>query len=142
MLDEVCGECGNTIKLDPEGRTHIAATDHVRTYVIPIGDIRFFRHAHKYVSAYYSGGELLLPHRADKRNPKLPANSIQALVDEYPSKFMRIHRNALINRDFLHGMEIRTINKSMNVYYWAIVDGHKVEVSRKYNALLRKACGN
>jgi len=135
MLDKFCRECGNPLITAP--RTHISAKDHNGWKVIPVEDIRFFMAKDKYVWVYYSAGRFLIH------------NSLAQLEAEFGDDILRVNRNALIFQRYLEKVQVRKNSetvyngtKHFTTYYWAIVDGHKVEVSRRHNGALKKACGN
>ena len=60
---------------------------------IPVTEIIYFIADQKYVSAYYSGGEVLLE------------ESLCSFEDRFGEQFMRIHRNALVSSKHLIGIE-------------------------------------
>jgi two-component system response regulator AlgR len=62
----------------------VSATQHGRTRIVPIGDVRYFLADHKYVTAGYSEGEVLLD------------DSLRRLETEFGDRFLRVHRNALV----------------------------------------------
>ena len=44
----------------PRARTHISATLYGNLQLLPLGEIRFFRAEHKYVTARHPGGQLII----------------------------------------------------------------------------------
>lgn len=79
----------------PQGRSHLSSTLHGNLTLIPVEDILFLRAEQKYVVARHAGGESLLE------------DSLTALEAEYGPRFVRIHRNALVARGALVGLEKR-----------------------------------
>ncbi len=63
---------------------------------VPIEDIVYLQAEHKYVTVRHTGGELLVD------------ESLKSLEDEFPDLFLRIHRNALVARSRLSGLEKTT----------------------------------
>jgi two-component system, LytTR family, response regulator AlgR len=61
--------------------------------MIPIGDVVFFQADQKYVTAHYVGGDALLDE---------PLKDLEA---EFGSRFLRIHRNALVAVAYLEALE-------------------------------------
>lgn len=60
---------------------------------IPVDDIIYFQADQKYVCAHHLGGEALLE------------ESLKHFEEQFGERFIRIHRNALVARDYLIGME-------------------------------------
>lgn len=60
---------------------------------VPIEDVIYLQAEHKYVTVRHVGGELLVD------------ESLKSLEDEFPELFLRIHRNALVARSRLTGLE-------------------------------------
>jgi two-component system response regulator AlgR len=60
---------------------------------VPISDIIYLQAEHKYVTVRHTGGELLVD------------ESLKTLEDEFADIFLRIHRNALVARSRLSGLE-------------------------------------
>jgi two-component system response regulator AlgR len=60
---------------------------------VPIEDIVYLQAEHKYVTVRHIHGELLVD------------ESLKSLEDEFPDLFLRIHRNALVARSRLCGLE-------------------------------------
>ncbi len=60
---------------------------------VPIENIIYLQAEHKYVTVRHTGGELLVD------------ESLKSLEDEFPDLFLRIHRNALVAKFRLYGLE-------------------------------------
>jgi len=65
-------------------RQNIAVRVRDELRLIPVGDIRFFRADHKYVTVHHADGEHLID------------ESLKLLADEFAPEFVRIHRSALV----------------------------------------------
>lgn len=74
-------------------RQHIAARTHRGVELIPLTDIYFFTADQKYVQVRHKGGMVLID------------ETLKELEAEFGNAFFRIHRNALINLDFLEMLE-------------------------------------
>lgn len=61
--------------------------------LIPVENIRLLQADHKYVTVYHTGGEAVV------------SDSLKQLEDEFGEQFVRIHRNALVARDAILGLE-------------------------------------
>jgi len=72
-----------------QSRGHLSATINGQLKLVSVKDIRYFKADQKYVIAGWSSGELLLD------------ESLIALEEEFKDRFVRIHRNALIAREYI-----------------------------------------
>ncbi|GAB6040980.1 LytR/AlgR family response regulator transcription factor [Endothiovibrio diazotrophicus] len=90
---------------------------------IEVKEVRAFVAEQKYVTIHHPGGEALIE------------ESLKSLEQEFGPRFLRIHRNALINTAFLRGME-----KSADGGWRVLLDGmaQRIEVSRRHVAELRQ----
>ena len=78
-------------KLDPSAqpRTHLSATVQGNLKLLPVTEIRYLRAEQKYVVAGWPKGELLLD------------EALVNLEQEFQSRFIRIHRNALVAPEYI-----------------------------------------
>lgn len=76
-----------------KGRSHLNVTVRGNIELIPIDDIIFFHADQKYVRVRTVRLEALIE------------DSLKQLEDEFPQTFLRVHRNALVNVDFITGIE-------------------------------------
>ncbi|MEE8321059.1 MAG: LytTR family DNA-binding domain-containing protein [Gammaproteobacteria bacterium] len=74
-------------------RTHLSAIVHGNIQLLPVEKIRYLKADQKYVTAAWPEGELLLD------------ESLKSLETEFSVQFLRIHRNALISRQHIEGLE-------------------------------------
>lgn len=74
-------------------RQHIAARTHRGVELIPLSDIYFFTADQKYVQVRHKGGTVLID------------EALKELEQEFGDAFFRIHRNALINLNYLEILE-------------------------------------
>lgn len=77
---------------DP-GRRHLHVTERGRSLLLPVADILYLRAEQKYVAARTAEKEWLLD------------ESLTHLEEEYPRRFLRIHRNCLVAREAVAGWE-------------------------------------
>ncbi len=77
----------------PGGRTHLSSVLHGNLRLLPVDDILYLRADQKYVTVRYNGGEALIE------------DSLKSLEDEFGERFIRIHRNALVARSAVEGIE-------------------------------------
>jgi two-component system response regulator AlgR len=76
-----------------QGRRHLTVTERGRTLRLPVADILFLRADQKYLAARTAEREWLLD------------ESLTHLEEEFPRRFLRIHRNCLVAREAIAGWE-------------------------------------
>ncbi len=86
-------EAANDSDCSLKQRAHITSRSRRGIQMVPLEEIRVFLADHKYVTAYHSGGEILID------------DTLKELAAEYPDKLLRIHRNALVALRHVQGME-------------------------------------
>lgn len=74
-------------------RQHITAKSHRGVELIPVDQIYYFLADQKYVTIRHQKGSVLID------------ETLKDLESEFPEKFIRIHRNALVSIHFLDGIE-------------------------------------
>jgi len=104
-------------------RTHISATLHGNLQLLPLGEIRFFRAEHKYVTARHPDGQLIIE------------DTLSSLEQEFQDRFVRVHRNALVAKAHVRGIE-----RDASGHQFVRLDGIEdlVEVSRRLVPLIRR----
>ncbi len=92
-------------------------------HLIPLDDVFYFQADAKYVTAFHRHGEALLE------------LSLKALEDQFGEALVRIHRNALVARARLRGIE-----RDPNGGYRAILEGtdRRPEISRRLASEVRQ----
>ena len=78
---------------DAEGRSHITVRKHGGLQLVAVSEILYLQADNKYVTAY-------LPEREE-----LLEESLKQLEEEFGARLLRVHRNALIARSLLEGIE-------------------------------------
>ena len=76
-----------------EQRHHISARLGGELRLIPIDEIRYLQAEHKYVTVRYGQGTVLIE------------ESLKSLEEEFPTEFLRIHRNALVALKYIASLE-------------------------------------
>ena len=76
-----------------EGRRHLPVNERGRILLLPVADILYLRAELKYLTARTREREFLLD------------ESLAHLEQEYPRRFLRIHRNCLVARHAITGFE-------------------------------------
>ena len=113
---------------------HADPAAHPRAYIgvsvrgglelVPVAEIRYFRAEHKYVFAGRGDRETLLD------------ESLKALEAEFAGRFLRIHRSALVARDYVERVE-RRADGALQVWLRGVRE--PLPVSRRHGAAFRKA---
>lgn len=107
----------------PNARKHITARSYRGTELIAIEDIYYFLADQKYITVRHSRGEILID------------ETLKELEEEFGSRFLRIHRNALLAPKFLDGLEVNTAGQTF-VRFKGIAE--KLLVSRRHLPHLRE----
>lgn len=76
-----------------ESRRHICARVRGELRLVPIEAVVYFRADLKYVTVRHEGGEVLIE------------ESLRTLEDEFTTRFVRVHRNALVAIDRIEALE-------------------------------------
>jgi two-component system, LytTR family, response regulator AlgR len=110
-------------QVHPRTRTHISATLHGNLQLLPLGEIRYFRAEHKYVTARHPDGQLIIE------------DTLSALETEFAERFVRVHRNALVAKAHVRGIE-----RDAEGHQYVRLDGidDRVEVSRRLAPVIRR----
>lgn len=74
-------------------RRHVAARLRGELKLIPISEISYFHAEQKYVNVFHAGGEDLIE------------DSLKQLEEEFPDRFVRIHRSMLVAVDAIEALE-------------------------------------
>lgn len=82
----------------PDARTHLAVQERGKIVLVPVRDIRFLRAELKYVTIRTAEREILLE------------ESLSSLEEEFADRFVRIHRNCLVAREYIEMFEKETVD--------------------------------
>lgn len=107
----------------PTGRSHLSVTLRGNMELIPIDDVFYFHADQKYVRVRSAHGEALIE------------DSLKQLEDEFPERFIRIHRNALVAVAHIAGIEK---DKKGHRYIKLRLSDEKLEISRRLLPDLRR----
>jgi two-component system, LytTR family, response regulator AlgR len=102
------------------GRTHLPCSERGRLLLVSVADILYLRADLKYVTARTREREYLLD------------ETLTRLEEEFPQRFLRLHRAVLVARDALTGLE-RLPGEDAEAYGWALLRevSEKLPVSRR-----------
>lgn len=99
-----------------QARTHLCARLRGSLRLIPVSDILYLQAEEKYVVVHHVGGEDLIE------------DSLKSLEQEFPERFLRIHRNCLVAR-----AELRELRRGNDGQVHALMkrSGDALEISRR-----------
>jgi two-component system response regulator AlgR len=80
-------------QLAQPARTHVCAQLRGNLQLVPLGDVLYFRADQKYTTVRHKGGEVLID------------ETLKDLEQEFGARFLRIHRNTLVARAHIAGLE-------------------------------------
>ncbi|HRD33078.1 MAG TPA: LytTR family DNA-binding domain-containing protein [Rhodocyclaceae bacterium] len=114
--------------LAPGARRHFSVTERGRILLVPVADVLFLRAEQKYVSAITCAREFLLD------------ESLVQIEQEFPDRFVRIHRNCLVARATVAGVE-RSPDEDGEGHWSIVVKGtnERLPVSRRQWPAVRQA---
>ncbi len=104
-------------------RTHLCTHFRGGLQRIPVDDVIYFRADAKYVVARHLQGELLLE------------ESLKSLEQEFADRFLRVHRNALVSREYLMGIE-KCLGGSGRARLRGCTD--RIDISRRHLPAVRR----
>jgi two-component system response regulator AlgR len=109
--------------LQNEKEAAISATFRGGLQRIPLSEIYYFRAEQKYVVARHTAGEALLE------------ESLKSLEQQFGDHFLRIHRNALVAKDQLAGLQKESDGRTL-----VVLKGleERLDVSRRHLAGVRR----
>lgn len=109
---------------DDDARKHLSATSRGAITLIAIEHVRLLLADQKYVTVYHRDGEALID------------DSLKSLEDEFPQRFLRVHRNALVAKDYVTALE----RDNDGQYFVRLADFEQtVKVSRRLLGLVKDA---
>jgi len=114
-------------ELASTNRNFISARVRGNIQLVPVSDIYYFHADHKYVVVRHKKGELLIE------------EPLKSLEEEFSDQFLRVHRNALVAKNYLAGF-----SKNKQGHWQVTFRGieQSLEVSRRHTAQVRKVVKN
>jgi len=94
--------------ISPAGRTRLRVVERGQVLLVPIDDILYLRAEQKYVTARTAEREYLLE------------ESLAHLENEFPQRFVRIHRNCLVAVQAVSGVARETAPGEGGEVHWAL----------------------
>ena len=80
-------------EIGPEARTHLSIQERGKVQLVPLAEVLYLRAELKYVTIRTAEREFLLE------------ESLSSLEEEFGDRFVRIHRNCLVAREFIESLE-------------------------------------
>lgn len=80
-------------QLDAQPRRFFSASERGRIQLVPVGEVMFLRSGQKYITLHSRDREFLIE------------DSLSGIEEEFPGIFIRIHRNCLVARRLIRGVE-------------------------------------
>lgn len=115
-------------ELSPEPRKHFSIHERGQVRLIPVDRVLFLRAEQKYITVHTAECEYLLE------------DSLTALEKEFPTRFVRIHRNCLVARSAIAGF-VRGGGEEGEGSGWMVrLHGHEepLPISRRQQHLVRE----
>ena len=113
------------------GRSHFSVSERGRILLVPVPDVLYLKAEQKYVVARCADREYLLD------------ESLVQLEEEFPERFLRIHRNCLIARHAVKGVARATTGVDGEAHWVILLDGlaEQLPVSRRQWPAVKEALG-
>jgi two-component system response regulator AlgR len=114
------------LSLAPAGRQHLHSSERGRILLVPLADILFLKAELKYVTARTRESEYLIE------------ESLTHLEQEFAERFVRVHRNCLVARSALAGVEREVAEDGETRWTVLLHDvAEKLPVSRRQWPLIK-----
>jgi two-component system, LytTR family, response regulator AlgR len=112
--------------LPASARRFLSVTERSRVVLVPLDDIVYLKAELKYITIRTAQREYLLE------------ESLTKLESEFGSRFVRVHRNCLVARDFIRGFE-RRVNDDGDSHWEVMLTGvvESLPVSRRQQFVVR-----
>ena len=118
-------------RIAPTTRSHFSVSERGRILLVPVADVLYLKAEQKYVVARSLEREYLLD------------ESLVQLEEEFPGRFLRIHRNCLIARDAVRGVARATTGVDGEAHWVILLEGlpEQLPVSRRQWPAVKDALG-
>ena len=113
-------------QLPASARRFLSVTERSRVVLVPLDEIVYLKAELKYITIRTAQREYLLE------------ESLTRLESEFGSRFVRVHRNCLVSRDFIRGFE-RRVNDDGDSHWEVLLTGlpETLPVSRRQQFVVR-----
>ncbi len=110
-----------------DARTHLSAQERGKVFLVPVSDIRYLRAELKYVTIRTADREILLE------------ESLSRLEQEFTDRFVRIHRNCLVAREYIESFEKQAADAAEARWVVRVRDvDETLAVSRRQQHIVRQ----
>ena len=111
----------------PDARTHLSIQERGKVRLVPVSEILYLRAELKYVTIRTAQRELLLE------------ESLSSLEEEFGDRFVRIHRNCLVAREYIEAFE-KEAQSGADARWVIRVRGvdERLPVSRRQQSIVRQ----
>ncbi|MCC6868240.1 MAG: response regulator transcription factor [Burkholderiales bacterium] len=115
-------------QLPAAARRYLSVTERSRVLLVPVEDIVYLKAELKYITIRTAQREYLLE------------ESLTKLESEFGNRFVRVHRNCLVARDFIRGFE-RRVNGDGDAHWEVVLNDvpETVPVSRRQQFVVRES---
>ncbi len=111
----------------PDARTHLSVQKRGKVVLVPVADIRYLRAELKYVTIRTAEREILLE------------ESLSRLEQEFADRFVRIHRNCLVAKEYIEAFEREVADRAEARWVVRIRDLEEtLPVSRRQQHIVRQ----
>lgn len=124
------GNAEGLAALAPDARRHFSVSERGRILLVPVDEVVFLKAELKYVTAFCATRSYLLD------------ESLVQLEQEFPERFLRIHRNCLVARAAIAGVE-RAVGDDGDAHWEVLLKGcdERLPVSRRQWPAIKAALG-
>ena len=114
-------------QLPASARRFLSVTERSRVVLVPLDEIVYLKAELKYITIRTVQREFLLE------------ESLTRLEQEFGARFVRVHRNCLVSRDFIRGFE-RRVNDDGDAHWEVLLNGlaETLPVSRRQQGIVRE----
>jgi two-component system response regulator AlgR len=113
-------------QLPAAARRFLSVTERSRVVLVPVDEVIYLKAELKYITIRTAQREYLLE------------ESLTRLEQEFGSRFVRVHRNCLVARDYIRGFE-RRVNDDGDAHWEVLLNGvpESLPVSRRQQFVVR-----
>lgn len=116
--------------LAPNERKHFSVSERGRILLLPVDEVVFLRAEQKYVTAHTASAQYLLD------------ETLVQIEQEFPARFLRVHRNCLVARTAILGIE--RADEAEGEAHWEVLlrdSAERLPISRRQWPVLKQALG-
>jgi len=113
----------SAVKIQQRGRTNITAKISGNIKLIPVKEVIYFQAELKYVTVKYLDGETIIE------------DTLKDLLNEFSDDFVRVHRNAIVSKNFITG-----VHRDQEGHSFVVLshEDKQLEISRRHLSDVKK----